>query len=488
MAVQTIYTGKGLKAPQDKGHVMQALNQFSSQEQYRKTEQLNKGMKDRDDFLAMIKTDPVYLASTAANKKIAEASQGHIDKWTKIYKGSKGNLSTTDLADLQQDRGVMMAMQQFYTGINQEMMEAQKAMIQNPAKYDEQHFAEAVELFSKKGLRDDAGFLMPAINNPFQSYQGFFNNMRFQKGKANVEEIDLGGDRKQVTTRQGWNTDYTDDRLKGEFSSTSKGQYDIVGWFERNVQGPIKDKYIEQAGGDESYAANLWFKENSPNMFDETVDVSTKVWKETQDYRGREEQKTYETNGVFIYDGTPAFSSGDQVTATIGDGPGMDIVGDKMIPLPADKMKFNVPVEFEKGALIWVKPQTVIFENDKMEHSVDPSKNGQVWVIADKEDDVPMSEIIDSQELPNGKIRYKGTLKALTASSDVSLAQPKMDGLYEKNFSKQYNKWKAEAGVVSSPKEPKKKETIGDRIKNWIGGTGTKSVEEKEDEFSQYKR
>ena len=94
MATPTPYSGTGLQAPRTEGRALQALSQFGQQEQVRKSQEIQQGVRDRNQFAKMLEMDPVYATSQGLQKGIATAMDQFIDEMTDLNQQRRGTLST----------------------------------------------------------------------------------------------------------------------------------------------------------------------------------------------------------------------------------------------------------------------------------------------------------------------------------------------------------------------------------------------------------
>jgi hypothetical protein len=162
-----IYTGRdAAQVLQGGGQSLQALGQFSAQQQKAKRDELSKAIKDQDTFLEMLEIDPVYTASQKANKEIAASISGFVDKWGDISRQKGGQLSTPDLADMQANKAAIVAKMNHFKAANDEMLKARQLIDRFPDRYDQGEFNDAVEMYKETGIVPDGGFLQPAYVDP----------------------------------------------------------------------------------------------------------------------------------------------------------------------------------------------------------------------------------------------------------------------------------------------------------------------------------
>lgn len=162
-----IYTGRdAAQVLQGGGQSFQALGQFSAQQQQYRRDELSKAIKDQDTFLNMLKTDPVYTASRKANEEIADSISGFVDKWGDIYRQKGGQLSTSDLADMQANKGAIVAKMNHFKASNDRILKESMEFQKNRHKYDPDEFYEALDVYDKTGFIPEGGLLQPAYVDP----------------------------------------------------------------------------------------------------------------------------------------------------------------------------------------------------------------------------------------------------------------------------------------------------------------------------------
>jgi hypothetical protein len=472
-----IYTGQGLRAPRTPAYALQALSQFGIQEQARKTAEIEKSYKEREKFTDMLKIDPVYLASTKAQNIMAQDIDDFVNEMTSVYKTSGGRLSTPQLAKMSQARAGVMAKMGYMKAVDDEMRRAAQLVATDP-RYDRPMFEEALKEWTENGVAPEGGFLYPAVQNPIIEYQNMVNSMGF-KYETVTKETAISPTEERVEEYRMWDKrGYDENRLQDETASVPRQQLNIQGWFDRSVPENVQSSYIKKAGGDVNAAANMWYKDSTRGMvFNEMRRTDTRAYRDPRTYQEKEAEQTFQRGNMWFYNGKEAFIHGAPPTAIIDSGDGMSFAADApTISIPADQLKFNRDIEFDKGSRIEVQPQSVVFENGEIEYSVDPVRNGEVWVIVDDEDEVPLREIVESIELPGGKHKYKGVLKAITAAGAVDDAMTGLDVNYGGTFSQKYNEWRG----TQQPKQPTKKKQRGWRFLNpskWLSGEGPPETE-----------
>jgi len=485
MAVQTIYTGENyVQVPQTRGYAMQALSQFSQQQQARQTFTLQQAYKDRDTFAKMLELDPVYASSQAAEKHIAGILDGYLGEMALMNKNRIGPLTTRDLVGMNQARSRAMAEMNYIKGASDEFIAAAKAYNAAPDKYDEETFTEYKNTWLRDGTRPEGPALLPAAEDAI--VVGLRNLEDYGLKKSTTEatrEVQPGGTEAKVGLEERWNV--PDDVPLEDIISRSYTQqqpWNIYKTFNsKNTPQAEKDLYMKMANGDKDVAANLWYvkkmKENLDQVF--TFHKTVRVPQGSISPVERENMKTRFSSdeSVYLYDNDAVFQKGYQDLAIGKSGEGFAILKPSLINIPADNLEFNGSIAFDKGSRVWVQPQQVTFKDGKVEYAVDPTKNGEVWIIADKEADVPLDKIMETQPLPNGKMKYRGRLKALTALGDVEKAKP----LMPYNFATVYDKWESEWKTTSQGKtqEPATKEQKGFKWLNpstWFSNESTNAV------------
>ena len=382
---------------------------------------------------------------------------------------------------MQQSRGRVMAQMGMLKSIDDEMIRGGQLVNQRPDLYDAQLYQESVDYVNEKGMMPPQGFVFKAVEDPF-----IYSDKMLNSANMGWVEEDI------YTGTEGGVHQY---EKKGEYQLKGKSAEDTVEKMlkDRNLQYHVqlsfdrlpeeqKQSYISQAQGNETAAANNWYRDGMiPELNRQTLGVESEktraAYKPTPTTQAKAEQKTYETTdgSIMVVNGKDAFNKAGEnaSTAIIGKGAGMGIMGNELVALPADKMDFNMDIEFDPGSLIWVKPTSTVFKNDMLEASVDPTRNGDVWINVGSEEDVPLENFKKMEELPDGRIRYRGKLKALTAATSVNVAREPLDRAYGNQFSSTYDRWKAswaaESGADAS-KQVKAASALWDGVKSLFGG------------------
>jgi hypothetical protein len=277
MAAPTIYTGRGYQAPQTRGYAMQALSQFATQEQARKTSELQQGFKERQDFMDLLKTDPVYMASTTAQKRMSDASDAFVNKASLLLKERGGKLTTKDMLELQQQKGAMMAEMQYMKAIDNAMLDARQKANARPDLWDAKKVEEEAQKWMKFGTHD-GNFLFPAFQDPYAALVQTANRYK-QSPEVSVAhgKGPDGFTKTTITTPQGA---FSMDEL---IAMTAEGpaQYHIQEAFDRPSMTPPsqRQEYLEKAGGNEALAANLLYRDNAMKMgvFDPSTKTETGI-------------------------------------------------------------------------------------------------------------------------------------------------------------------------------------------------------------------
>jgi len=482
MAVQTIYTGRGAEAPQVRGYALQALSQFGQQEQARKTMEIENAVKDRDAFAKMLELDPVYASSAAAQDRIASIMDGYIDEMTMMNKKRKGPMTTQDLMKMQQARGRAISHMGYIKAANDEFVQSAKMYNAAPWKYDTETWTEYQETWLKEGVRPETPPLLPAAQDPIAvGLQNLMDTgLKYEYSDVKRENISEREDR--VTQVGRWNIPYNVPMEDIISRSISRDQpWNIQKTFRSNkVSDAERRKYISMANGDEVAAANMRYY-NQMEAALQAEDTRYKSYSARRDYVSpidRESMKTRfsDNDSVYIYDNDAVFQKGYQELALGDPGDGMSIIKPMLINIPADQLEFTEDVQFDPGSRIWVQPQQVTFKNGKVEYALDPTKNGEVWITASNEDDLPFDKVLEAIDLPGGKKKYRGVLKALTALGDVEDTR----SLMKYDFGEVYDKWKSEweSKQGEKPKEQAKEEKKFKWLNpsTWFNGETNKAV------------
>jgi len=456
-----IYTGKGAQAPQVRGYALQALSQFGQQDLARKTSEIEQAYKDRDSFAKMLEMDPVYASSQAAQNRIASIMDGYIDEMTMMNKKRTGPMTTKDIMKMQQARGRAMAEMGYIKAANDEFVQASKMYNAAPYKYDDETWQEYQRVWLTEGVRPDSPPLLPAAQDPISVGLQNLGDMGLKFEYSDVSRENVSDVEDRVTQIGKYNIPDNvslDDIISRSVSPDQP--WNIQKTFNSSkVSDAEQNKYIGLANGDEATAANMWYRDKMQEalLAESRKTKSMSARREYIDPITRESMKTrFSADGsTYIYDNDAVFQKGIQNLAIGESGEGFAVLKPMLVNIPADNLKFTNDVTFDKGSRIWVQPQQVVFKNGQVEYAVDPSKNGEVWVTANSEDEVPLEEIIDAEQLPGGKMRYRGKLRALTALGNVEDTRSVMKW----DLGEVYDRWKAEFDQKSPTKPVEEKKT-----------------------------
>ena len=457
MAVQTIYTGKGLEAPQVRGYAMQALSQFGAQEQARKTMDVERGYKDRDTFAKMLELDPVYASSQAAQKRIAAILEGYKDEMTMMNKKRIGPTTTTDLMKMQQSRGRAMAEMEYIKGANDEFIQAAKQYNASPWKYDDDTWNDYQRTWLEDGVRPDAPPLLPAAQDPI--VMGLENlkilGIEFDYTDESRELLPGGGEAmvKQVGRYNIPDNVPFEDIISHTY--TTNQPWNIYKTFTgKRTPEAERAKYISMANGDEAMAADLWYNQKMKDALN-AEDVKYKnvrVPRDPMNYQSREQSKTYlsrDGKTQFI-DNNPAFTKqkvyGGMV-ATKGSE-GIRFQDQKKYDVPVEFLDFSKELGLPPATRVWVIPS--IAADGKVEFGIDSKTTGDITISVDEYGKLPKAQRkkYKSEYSDDGTATYKYNEpipENITAIGDVDVVGTFLDPL----FLQRYNEW---FGETNPPK------------------------------------
>ena len=456
MAVQTIYTGENyVQVPQTRGYAMQALSQFSQQQQARQTVTLQQAYKDRDSFARMLELDPVYASSQVAQKEIADIMDGYIDEMTLMNKNRFGPMSTNDLLKMQQARGRAMAKMNYIKGASDEFIDAAKTYNAAPDKYDEETWMDWKNTWLKDGTRPEGPALLPAAKDAIVVG---LNTLRKDYGltqsKTEVSrEIQPGGTEAKVGMMTKWDIPdgvSMEDIIERSYSPEQA--WNINKTF-RSKYTPQEDKdlYMKMANGDEDVASHMYYVKKMKDIFDSNfVNYETvRVPQNTSNYQSREQSKTYlSPNGDTQYiNNSPAFTRqkvyGGMV-ATKGTE-GIRFQDENKYDIPAGFLSFSKELGLPPETRVWVKPS--IAADGKVEFAIDSKTTGDITISVDEYNKLPKAQRkkYDSEYAEDGTAtyRYKEPIpENITATGDVDVVGTFLDPLFLQRYKEWYGETK----------------------------------------------
>jgi hypothetical protein len=277
---QGIYTGQGLRAPRTPAYALQALSQFGIQEQARKTAEIEKSYKERQNFIDVLKLDPVYLASTEAQGKMAQSVDDFVNQATMMYRKSGGRLSTQDLAKLQQARGAVMAEMQYRKSIDNAMLDAQQKVSQRPDLWSQEKLDKEVQEYRSTGMHD-GNFLFPAFKDPFV-YAQRMAEQYIADPNVTVSAQRAGPNAALVTTVSTPQGRITEDEMIAR-SAAGPNQVHIQDAFDmpQYISPERREEYVQRGEEMGVDPANLWYyEENKGSILTPSVKKEQRLYRE----------------------------------------------------------------------------------------------------------------------------------------------------------------------------------------------------------------
>jgi len=265
------YTGQGLQAPRTQGRALQALSQFGQQEQIRNSQAIQQGVRDRDKFADMLAVDPVYATSQGLQQKIASSMDNFQDEMTALNKSRRGVMTTEDLMKMQQSRGRVMAEMQHYKSIDDQMLQGGQMVNQRPDLYDSQLYHEAVQHVQETGEAPPQGFVFKAVQDPFLFSEQMLNSANMGWAEEDIFTGTVGGVH-QYEKKGGYRlNDRSPTDTVNRMLKDPQLQYHVQMSFDR-LPEEQRNRYLSQAQGNETAAANEWYRRNMiPELSRKTV-------------------------------------------------------------------------------------------------------------------------------------------------------------------------------------------------------------------------
>jgi hypothetical protein len=185
---QIIYSGKDYQKPvQSQGRALQALGQFTQQQEMRKQADLERSRKDRDTFARLMEMDPVYATSAKIQQEMAVEMDSYIDAMTEVNKGMQGRaMNTQDIMRMQQEKARVMGRLGQLKSWDSEINKAANLVKTRPDLYDTRMFNEAFQEFRETGVFPEEGMLFPLVKDPFEEYNKYAYEHRRTTGVEDV--------------------------------------------------------------------------------------------------------------------------------------------------------------------------------------------------------------------------------------------------------------------------------------------------------------
>jgi len=262
---QVIYTGKDYAQYQPpQGRALQALSQFAQQQQIREERELQRAREDRNLLARAMELNPVYATSSELQGEIGKVMDSYMEAATMLTKETGGrDLTTQDLVKINQLRSQAMAQMGQLKAWDDTLNQSWQMVQQRPDLYDMPLFMENYEKLRKNKRMPEGGLLYKKVNDPVQLFEGYAETRRGKEIRDSVWNEELG--QYDYTTRWENQDRLPEEALIAQFASMDDGQYHIQHSFDRMGQSERKP-YLEEAGGNEDVAANLWFKRNATGV------------------------------------------------------------------------------------------------------------------------------------------------------------------------------------------------------------------------------
>lgn len=266
MATPIIYTGQNIRAPQDQGRALQALSQFAEHQQQRDIYQLESARKDRDMLAEYLRTDPVYAFTEEIQQGIGTAIDNFTTKISKWNEQRSGNLTSQDLVYLNQERGRLNAQVGRLKALDTEVNNAFDMYQKNPGVYDPVQLQEGFEYVKSEKSLPPGGLLMPAIQSPTNLADQVLRQAGFKyEALTDPSYIGIQNGARAYSEPWGWNLGgRSSEEVANQIMSIPEMPYHALGSFQRDKSIPqeTKNRYLEQAGGDETTAAINYYRDD----------------------------------------------------------------------------------------------------------------------------------------------------------------------------------------------------------------------------------
>ena len=412
-----LYTGKGQQVPRSEGRALQAISQFGQDEQRRSTQKLQQAYSDRDKVAKLMELDPVYATSQALQQKIGGVMDSFLDEANLFNKKRKGVLSTQDLISLQQSKGRAMAEMGLYKAIDDEMRSAAQKVHSRPDLYDEQEFYEAMDEVNRTGMPPAQGFLFKAVEDPYTKGLGL---LKWDEKEDFLNTVD-GRDRYQVTGSYNLQNQHPED-VVDRMMAIPGLQYDIQMSFDRQKDEGEKKRWLDEAGGNETAAANMQYRDKMLRAITrQKNEIKTKRSYRPQEFtQGAKMDMKYTSNTEQGWIGDATTGKRDVIyDSDTGEITFTNEITEPVVSIPVGSVKFDKDVDTGEMDEIKLIPQRSMGSN-KIE-----------WRVAD--DVVMIDKGLTREE---GNAKYPNWSKMTKKSRAIPVEKQK-EGLIKGKLLKQ---------------------------------------------------